>query len=313
MLSASCDHPGMRFSLWAGLNQAWADVVEGVRHADATGWDGVYVADHFMGDANGPFPVEVPTLEATAALSALAALTERVRLATLVLGITYRHPAVLAKWAITTDHVSGGRLLLGVGAGWQENEHQRYGIPLGRPGERVDRFVEALEILRGLFDEPKITVEGDHYQVRDAIAEPKAVQERVPLLIGAKGDRMLGVVARFADEWNMWSSPPELAERRAVLDRKCEALGRAPASLRTSTQALFFLVDDEAKAAELAARVAPRPVVAGTPGRIGETVAAWRDAGVDEVIVPDFTLGTGSRRADALDTLIEQVAPEFRG
>ena len=124
----------MRFSIWPSLTQPWADVVDVVQHAEATGWDGVYVADHFMGDAGAPWPVEIPTLEATAALAALAAATERVRLSPLVLGITYRHPAVLAKWAATVDHVSGGRLLLGVGAGWQENEHEQYGIPLGLAG-----------------------------------------------------------------------------------------------------------------------------------------------------------------------------------
>jgi len=302
----------MRFSIWPSLTQSWSDVVDAVRHAEATGWDGAYVADHFMGDAGGPFPVEIPTLEATAALAALAAVTDRVRLAPLVLGITYRHPAVLAKWAATVDHVSDGRLLLGVGAGWQENEHQQYGIPLGRPGERIARFEEALRILKGLLREPTTTVEGDHFQVVDAIAEPKPVQSPLPLLVGGKGDRMLGVVARHADEWNMWSSPDLMAERAAVLDAACEAEGRDPATLRRSTQALFFLLDDERKAADLVARVAPRPAVAGSPERIAETVAAWADAGVDEVIVPDFTLGTGSRRADAFDTIIEQVAPAFR-
>ena len=100
-------------------------------HAEATGWDGVYVADHFMGDGEQAGGTVTPTFEATAALAALAQATDRVRLGSLVLGITYRHPAVLAKWAATVDHVSGGRLLLGVGAGWQENEHEQYGIELG--------------------------------------------------------------------------------------------------------------------------------------------------------------------------------------
>src|SRR5688572_27434711 len=112
----------MRFSYWANVGNPWADVLDGVRHAEATGWDGVYVADHFMPDA-GMGPADSPMLEATAALAALAATTERVRLGALVFGITYRHPAVLANWAATVDHVSGGRLLLGLGAGWQENEH----------------------------------------------------------------------------------------------------------------------------------------------------------------------------------------------
>jgi alkanesulfonate monooxygenase SsuD/methylene tetrahydromethanopterin reductase-like flavin-dependent oxidoreductase (luciferase family) len=302
----------MRFSLWASLGNPWADVLDGVRHAEATAWDGVYVADHFMADVPGPFPPDSPNLEATAVVSALAAATERVRLATLVFGITYRHPAVLAKWATTTDHVSSGRLLLGLGAGWQENEHQQYGIRLGPPGERVERFEEALRVIRGLLDEDTTTVSGEHYTVTDAVAWPKPVQERLPILIGAKGPRMLGVVARYADEWNMWSSPAVLAERRAVLDRQCEAIGRDPAEIATSTQALVFVLEDDTKAEELEAAVGDRPCVAGTPARIAERVAAWRDVGVDELIIPDFTLGTGSQRADALDTIIERVAPDFR-
>lgn len=302
----------MRFSFWTNTSQPWSDLVDGVTHAERTGWDGVYVADHFMADAAGPFPADQPMFEATATLSALAALTERVRLSALVLGITYRHPAVLAKWAATTDHISDGRLLLGLGAGWQENEHEQYGIPLGPPPERVDRFEEALTVVRGLLDDEHTTVDGAHYTVRDAIAWPKPVQARLPILIGAKGPRMLGVVARHADEWNMWSLPPEIAERRAVLDQKCEAVGRDPGHIATSTQALFFVLDSNDDADTWIKMVEGRPCVAGTADRISESVAAWRDVGVDEVIVPDFTLGTGSQRADALDTIIEQVAPHFR-
>jgi probable F420-dependent oxidoreductase len=302
----------MRFSLWPSLTQPWPDVVDAVRHAEDSGWDGVYLADHFMGDAGAPWPVEIPTLEATAALAALAATTTRVRLAPLVFGITYRHPAVLAKWAATVDHVSGGRFTLGVGAGWQENEHEQYGIALGPPGERLARFEEALRILKGLLREPSTTVEGDHYAVRDAIAEPKPMQTPLPVLVGGKGDRMLRVVARHADQWNMWSSPELMAERAAALDAACDAEGRDPATIHRSTQALFFLVDDERKAADLAARVAPRPAAAGTTARIAEYVAGWRDAGVDEVIVPDFTLGSGAQRSDAMDQLLEGVAASFR-
>jgi probable F420-dependent oxidoreductase len=303
----------MRFSVWIGLTQPWADVAATAAHAEATGWDGVYVAEHFRADAGGPYPPDTPNFEAAAALSALAASTDRVRLAALVFGITYRHPAVLAKWAATTDHISDGRLLLGVGAGWQENEHEQYGIELGRPGVRIERFDEALQILRGLLDDETTTVEGRHYTVRDAVAWPKPVQERLPILVGGKGDRMLGIVARHADEWNMWSSPELLAERRAVLDAHCERIGRDPAEIRTSTQALTFVLDDDAKGAELEASMgATRPTVAGTPAHFAERVAAWRDVGVDEVIVPDFALGGGPATLDALDAIIEQVAPDFR-
>lgn len=302
----------MRFSFWTNLNQPWGDVVDGVTHAERTGWDGVYVADHFMADAGGPFTADQPHFEATATLAALAALTERVRLSPLVFGITYRHPAVLAKWAATTDHISDGRLLLGVGAGWQENEHAQYGIPLGPPGQRVDRFEEALAVLRGLLDDETTTLEGEHYALREAVAYPKPVQDRLPLLIGAKGPRMLGVVARHADEWNMWSLPPELAAKRDELDRACEANDRDPATIATSTQALFVVLDSNDEAQKWLDMLKARPCVAGTPERIAETVAAWREAGVDEVIVPDFTLGGGAQRAEALDRIIEEVAPAFR-
>jgi probable F420-dependent oxidoreductase len=299
----------MRFSVWPSLGQPWADVLEVARHAEAGGWDGVYVADHFMGDDGSFGAVDVPTLEATAVLGALATATSRVRLGSLVFGITYRHPAVLAKWAATVDHTSGGRLVLGVGAGWQLNEHAQYGIPLGPPGERIARFDEALAVLRGLLTAPTTTVAGAHYAVRDAIAEPKPVQSRLPILVGGKGDRMLGLVARHADEWNMWSTPALLAERGAALDARCEAVGRDPGAITRSTQALVFLTADEAKAAERVAAVSPRPAVGGTAARIAEEAGAWRDAGVDELIVPDFTLGTGTRRLEALDALAEAFAP----
>ncbi|MCB1004014.1 MAG: LLM class flavin-dependent oxidoreductase, partial [Acidimicrobiales bacterium] len=146
----------------------------------------------------------------------------------------------------------------------------------------------------------------------DARCEPKPVQDHLPLLIGAKGPRMLGVVARYADEWNMWSLPPELAVKRAELDRACEANGRDPATIATSTQALFVVLESNDEAQTWIDMLKGRPCVAGTPERIAESVAAWRDAGVDEVIVPDFTLGSGAQRADALDRIIEEVAPVFR-
>jgi F420-dependent oxidoreductase-like protein len=302
----------MRFSLWPSLTQPWPDVVDAVRHAEDTGWDGVYVADHFMGDAGAPWPVEIPTLEATAALAALASTTSRVRLAPLVFGITYRHPAVLAKWAATVDHVSGGRFTLGVGAGWQENEHEQYGIELPPPGERLERFEEALLVLKGLLREERSTVEGVHYRLTGAVAEPKPVQQPLPLLIGGKGDRMLGVVARHADEWNMWGLADTIAERSAVLERRCEAIGRDPAEIRHSAQALVRLTDDKAKAEAFLAGTGGRAAIAGTIDDVAAAVRAWQDIGLDEVIVPDFTLGQGSRKLDALDAIIEQVAPAFR-
>jgi alkanesulfonate monooxygenase SsuD/methylene tetrahydromethanopterin reductase-like flavin-dependent oxidoreductase (luciferase family) len=123
---------------------------------------------------------------------------------------------------------------------------------------------------------------------------------------------MLGIVARHADAWNIWSLPPLMAERAAVLAAACERAGRDPATVARSTQALVLLTDDAAEARRLVDAVAPRPAVAGTAEQLAEVVSGWRDAGVDEVIVPDFVLGSGTRRRDALDEIIEHVAPQFR-
>ncbi len=302
----------MRFSVWPNLAQPWFDVVAVATHAEATGWDGVYVADHFMGDNEAAGGKVSPTFEATAAMAGLAMATERVRLGSLVFGITYRHPAVLANWAKTVDHMSNGRLLLGVGAGWQINEHEQYGIELGRPGVRIDRFEEALQVLDGLLRQPVASVAGEHYTLTDAVMEPKPVQTPLPILIGGKGDRMMGVVARHADEWNMWSTPADFKERSDALDAACSKIDRDPATIARSTQALFFLGDDTAKIDSLIERVKPRPAVGGSVDRLVEAVQGWADVGVDEVIVPDFTLGTGAQRLEALDLLVEQVAPQFR-
>ena len=302
----------MRFSVWPWLSKSWNELSDLVAHVEATGWDGVYVADHFMADDGGGFgAVTDPLLEATATVAALAGETSRLRLATLVLAMTYRHPAVLANWAATVDHASGGRLLLGVGAGWQENEHDQYGIALGSLRQRIDRFAEGVEIISGLLSRPRTSVTGSHYTVTDAICEPKPVQAPVPLLIGGKGDRMLGIVARYATEWNMWSTPAHNVERFAVVQRHCEALGREPGEIIRSTQAVVIVTDtdslDQEKA--IADGLAPRPVLVGTPTRIAEQVAAYDEVGVNELIVPDFALGTGSQRADRLDALIEAFAP----
>jgi F420-dependent oxidoreductase-like protein len=302
----------MRFSIWPNLSQPWGEVLATARHAEATGWDGVYVADHFMGSGGEFGPDTTPNLEATATLAALAAATERVRLAPLVLGNTYRHPAVVASWASTVDHVSGGRLLLGIGAGWQENEHEQYGIELPPPGERVARFEEACVVLKGLLREERTTFDGEHYQLRGAVSEPKPVQRPLPLLIGGKGDRMLGVVARHADEWNMWGLADTIAERSTVLARRCESIGRDPASIKRSAQALILLTDDRSKARDLVAAAGGRAAIAGTVDDVVEAVAAWQAIGLDEVIVPDFTLGRGAAVRERMDAIIEAVTPDFR-
>ena len=264
----------MRFSVWPNLMQPSDDVLAVAAHADRTGWDGVWVADHFMGDGGGFGPATSPTLESTAVLAALAVATERVRLGPLVLGATYRHPAVVAKWAATVDVLSGGRLVLGVGTGWQVNEHEQYGIDLPAVRDRVDRLDEACTVLTSLLRAERTTFEGRWFRLRDALCEPKPVQDRLPLLVGGKGDRKLGLVARHADEWNMWGMPELIAARSEGLDRHCD-----------------------------------RAAVAGSWDRVVEVVGGWRDAGVDEVIVPDAPLGRGAARVELPDGLLDAFAP----
>ncbi|HEX8804102.1 MAG TPA: TIGR03560 family F420-dependent LLM class oxidoreductase [Acidimicrobiales bacterium] len=302
----------MRFSVWPGTGQPFADVLEVARHAADTGWDGVWVADHFMANAGGPTPPETPMLEAGSTVAALAATVPRVRLGTLVYGNTYRHPAVVANMAATVDRISDGRFTLGLGTGWQVNEHRQYGIPLPPTGELVDRFAEALQVVRSLLRQPTTTFAGRHYRLTDALCEPKPVQRPLPILVGASGERrMLRLVARWADQWNCWGGPDVVRHKSAVLDRHCAEVGRDPATIARTAQALVFLTDDVAAGEALAARV-PRAAFGGPPERLAEVVAEYAEAGLDELIVPDVTLGTGSERLDRLDTFIERVAADFR-
>lgn len=298
----------MRFSFWLSTSLRWDDLVGLARHAEATGWDGLYVADHFM-----PFDdhaIDGPMLECFSVLAGLAAAVPRVRLGSLVAGNTYRHPAVLANQVATIDQISGGRAVLGLGAGWQENEHRRYGIELGSVGERMDRCEEACQVILGLRDQARTTVVGEHYRLDDAPMEPKATGP-LPLLIGSSGQRrMADIVARYADEWNTWSTPALWRDKRVGYDRALDAIGRAPDSLHRSTQALVFLGPDGAETAEQFAAI--RPAIGGTAEQLVETVGEWAEAGLDELIIPSFTLGEPAAAAEALDLLIEQVAPSFR-
>ncbi|MBS1838011.1 MAG: LLM class flavin-dependent oxidoreductase, partial [Actinobacteria bacterium] len=165
--------------------------------------------------------------------------------------------------------------------------------------------------ITSMLHEPRTSFDGQWFHLDDALCEPKPVGA-LPILVGGKGDRMLGVAARWADEWNMWGLPELIAERSAVLDRACERIGRDPSSIRHSTQALLLPTDDEALARRFVERVAPRAAVAGPPERIAETVADWHAVGVDEVIVPDAPLGHGDQRIGHLDALATVFDP-FRG
>jgi alkanesulfonate monooxygenase SsuD/methylene tetrahydromethanopterin reductase-like flavin-dependent oxidoreductase (luciferase family) len=184
----------------------------------------VWTWDHFVpldGDPNGPM------FEAWELLAGWGTLTTRVRLGTLVTGNTYRHPPVLAKMVATLDHITAGRAMLGLGAAWHEGEHAMYGLPFPSTGGRLARMDEAARVLRLLLDEPVATFAGKHYTLVDAVAEPKPVQRRLPLLIGGGGEqKTLRTVARYADYWHGHGTPEVIRHKLDVLKQHCLEVGR---------------------------------------------------------------------------------------
>jgi len=296
----------MDFSLWPSAGRTWQEVVDGAEYAERTGWYGVWMADHFM--VNGD-DLSLPMNECLALLGGLAVRTERVRLGSMVLGNTYRHPAVVANAAATLDQMSGGRFVLGIGAGWQVNEHQVYGIELPPVKELLARFEEACQVFTGLLTQERTDFDGTYYQLSNAPLEPKPAN--LPLLIGASGEKVaLGIVAKYADEWNHWGLPEVAEHKGAVFAEHCAKIGRDPSMVRRSTQAMIEIVvpgDTEAEERRDRLTTAGRPTIMGSAEYVLDTVARYPAAGIDEFLVPDGLLGQGSRRFDALERLREEV------
>jgi F420-dependent oxidoreductase-like protein len=215
------------------------------RIADEAGFDHCWCMDHFatLGSRD-----DGPIFEAWALLAAMATATSRTRVGCAVTGNTYRHPAVLAKAAVTVDHLSGGRLEFGIGAGWAENEHTMLGLPFGTAGNRADRLEEACQVIRSLWTQERTSFAGQHYQLTGAVAEPKPVQQpHPPIWIGGAGRRRtLRITAQYASVWNApGGSPEEVAELSGVLDRHCADIGRDPSEIRRSVQVRIPATPDE--------------------------------------------------------------------
>ncbi|MAK24717.1 MAG: LLM class F420-dependent oxidoreductase [Acidimicrobiaceae bacterium] len=300
----------MRFSFWTGNGQTWQDTLEGCRYAESTGWDGIWYADHFMPNEEN---VDQPIHEAWSILAAIAASVPRVRIGPLVAGNTYRNPALTAKIAATVDHISGGRVVLGLGAGWQENEHEKYGFEFSTVKGRLDRLDEAVEIVTSLLSNNRTNYQGDHYTILDAPLDPKPVQTKIPLMIGGGGrKRTLRTAAIHADEWNYWGMPSDIAELCQVLDAHCDDVGRDPAEIERSACALMFIADNEEKLERFRDTDFGRATIVGTPTEVIDIVGEYAEVGLDELIVPDFTFGPLKRKKESMDLFIEQVAPAFR-
>ncbi|MER7798063.1 LLM class flavin-dependent oxidoreductase [Microbacterium sp. NPDC096154] len=296
----------MKFSLWLPANLPWHDLHAAAAHAAGTGgWRGLWLEDHFMD--NTAEPNDGARGECLTQLTALAATVPDVRIGSLVLGNTYRHPAVVAKQAAALSDISDGRFVLGVGAGWQENEHRAFGIEFGDVPSRIRWFREALQVWTGLRDETFTDFEGERYRLEHASLNPKP-HATLPILIGGKGEKVMPkLVARYADEWNMWATPELFAGKNRIFTAALEDAGRQPSSLWRTTQALVFF-DDAAKAAAVNAK--GRPAIGGSAAELVDIMGAYAEAGVDEFILPLTSLRDVAKINDLGDRFLAEVAAQ---
>ena len=263
--------------------------------AERAGFDSVWVMDHFYQLPNIG-PRTDPMLEGYAALAGIAARTTRVRLGTLVTGVTYRNPAFLAKEATTLDIVSSGRAILGLGAAWNEDEHRGYGYDFPPVGERISRLEEALQICRAMFREDAPTFEGRYYQIRGALNFPKPIQpDGPPIMVGGGGEqRTLKLVAQYADMSNIFGDLPMVRHKLEVLERHCQAAGRDPSTSVKTRLGSLIIRGSDAEAQRRLERVMNRPGIdrervrtsfmAGSPDRVAEEAQKFLDAGLDGLI-----------------------------
>jgi len=268
----------------------YAEILQTAREADELGFDTAFLFDHFMPINSGSTG---PCFEGWTLLSAVAAQTKRVKVGLLVTGNTYRNPAILAKMAATVDHVSNGRLILGLGAGWFELEHTAYGIPFYTPGERAKRLSESVAVIKQLFTQPKSTFTGKYYQLKDAPCEPKPVQKPYPpLLIGGMGPkRVQPLAARHADIWHFFPGEDTQTVKSTCdnFDKLCQKVGRDPAQVEKSIS-----LDGQQ--------------LAGSTDEVRDRVKALVDAGVHHFIV---SLSPPYDRA-LMQRVAKDVIPAFR-
>jgi alkanesulfonate monooxygenase len=297
---------GMRFALMIEPQQgcSYLDQLAIARRAEAAGFETFYRSDHY---ASFPGDSDQPTTDAWAVLAGLARETSTIRLGALVSPVTFRAPGTLAKIVTTVDEMSGGRIDVAVGAGWNEVEHRRHGLPFPPIETRAEMLEETLAILRGLWREPDgWSFEGRHYALADALFRPRPVQRpSPPIIVGGEGSpRSMRIAARYADEFNLVSAGPErAAERFARLDEVCRAAGRDPSTLRRSAMTGVLVgrdrVEVEARLATLLAGFGmaggeawladrrPRWIM-GTPDEARAKADRFATAGAERLVLQDF-------------------------
>ncbi|HEY2384688.1 MAG TPA: TIGR03560 family F420-dependent LLM class oxidoreductase [Terriglobia bacterium] len=311
----------MQFGVFTSLmGTTWPEVLALWKQSESAGWDIACVTDHFMPATRAR---EGTVLESWSTLSALAALVPRIRVGTIVLGNTYRPPAVVAKMAAQVDIISNGRLLLGLGAGWQENEHEAYGIPFYTTRERLERLDEACQVILSLWTQTRSNFEGRYYRLSDAPMDPKPVQKPHPeLMIGGGGERVtLRIVARHADHWNVWAGPKVLARKTAVLEEHCAKAGRDSRTIARSVNMALLITSKKTDIDRLAESITKRlgshaadaqdVCLAGTPDQIRDKLHELEAAGANTVFIPTMFRPLDELRRD-MDQFIGEIAPAFR-
>jgi F420-dependent oxidoreductase-like protein len=296
----------------------WDDWVAIARTCERLGFEALFRSDHY-GSVEGVHTRGA--LDAWATICGLAAITSDLRLGTLVSPATFRHPSVLAKCAVTADHISGGRIEVGLGTGWNEPEHRAYGFPFPPMKERMDRLAEQLEIVTRSWQDGPFSFQGEHYAVQDLDARPTPVQHPLPLLMGgAAKQRGAALAARYAAEYNVvYADPAQAAASRERLAAACRAADRDPATLRFSLMHGFLIGADEADLRSRADRLAEgrgAPVdldelraswITGTPGEFVERLREYEAAGVERVMLQHNLF----RDHDALELIAAEVVPAF--
>jgi F420-dependent oxidoreductase-like protein len=233
----------VRFGIQTGQqNVEWQAIVDLWRNGEAWGYDSLWAFDHFYPIFTDPTG---PCLEGWTTLAALASTTRKARIGHLVTGNTYRNPCLLAKMAATVDHISNGRTVLGIGAGWFEAEHTSFGIRYGTVLERLEALDESCRIIKGMLAGEEVTLDGRHYKVDKAICRPLPVQQKVPLMIGGEGKKvLLRIVARHADMWNAFGTPERMAELIETIEQHCERERRNPDDIeKTIMMPLCYTTD----------------------------------------------------------------------
>ena len=299
-----------QLATWQNLRDTW-------RLIDRLAYDSAWVFDHFFPILTSP---KGPCFEGWTALTALASETTMVQIGVLVSGNTYRHPAVLAKMGATLDHICGGRLSMGIGAGWFELEHNAYGIPFYTTAQRIGRCDEAAEIIKRLWSEEQVTFDGQYYQLKDAFCDPKPLQQpRPPLMIGGSGEKlMLRVIARHADQWNTFGSPEVFKHKIAVLKDHCAAIGRSPEEIEISWAGALLVTDSAerkdkvirgmASAFGITSQEAAAGLLVGPASEIRDRIQKYIDVGVTHFI----GIANPPYDRESITQFAEEVIPHFR-